>query len=172
MSMSDGGAPRTLVIGLGNPLMGDDGFGLAVLAELRERWPVPDDVELVDGGTWGIRLLPLLTGAKRVLFLDAVDGGATPGTPFVLHGDELPRALCHKLSPHQIDLREVLALASFLGRLPRELVAVGAQPADVKLRSGLSPALEACVDDIARLAVRTLESWGHVAARVEGAPCQ
>ena len=113
--MSD--APGTLVIGLGNPLMGDDGFGLAVLAELRERWRMPDDVELVDGGTWGIRLLPLLDQADRVLFLDAVDRGAEPGTPFVLQGDELPRALCLKLSPHQIDLREVLALAALRGSL-------------------------------------------------------
>jgi len=170
--MSDGGAPRTLVIGLGSPLMGDDGFGLGVLAELGERWRVPGDVELVDGGTWGIRLLPLFDRAERVLFLDAVDRGAAPGTPFVLHGDELPRALCLKLSPHQIDLREVLAIASFRGMMPRELAAVGAQPADVRLRSGLSPALAGRVDDIAKLAVRTLESWGHGIPRAEGAACQ
>lgn len=170
--MSDGGSPRTLVIGLGNPLMGDDGFGLAVLAELGARWRVPREVELVDGGTWGIRLLPLIDGAERVLFLDAVDRAAAPGTPFVLQGEELPRALCLKLSPHQIDLREVLALASFRDTMPRVLAAVGAQPADVQLRSGLSPALAARVDEIARLAVRTLESWGHVVPRAEGAACQ
>jgi hydrogenase maturation protease len=157
--MSD--SPGTLVIGLGNPLMGDDGFGLAVLAELRERWRMPDDVELVDGGTWGIRLLPLLDQAGRVLFLDAVDRGAEPGTPFVLQGDELPRALCLKLSPHQIDLREVLALAAFRGSMPAEVAAVGAQPADVQMRHGLSPALERRVPDVAGLAVQTLEAWGH-----------
>ena len=164
--MSD--AAPTLVIGLGNPLMGDDGFGLAVLAELRERWRMPGDVELVDGGTWGIRLLPLLDGAERVLFLDAVDRGAAPGTPFVLEGDELPRALCHKLSPHQIDLREVLALASFRGSMPQDVVAVGAQPADVQLRDGLSPVLEHRIGDIAGLAVRTLKAWGHDVPRADG----
>lgn len=160
--MSDGAA--TLVIGLGNPLMGDDGFGLAVLAELSDRWRMPEDVELVDGGTWGIRLLPLLDGAGRVLFLDAVDRGAEPGTPFVLQGDELPRALCLKLSPHQIDLREVLALASLRGSTPTDLVAVGAQPADVEMRHGLSPALERRVRDVAGLAVQTLAAWGHAVA--------
>ena len=154
----------TLVIGLGNPLMGDDGFGLAVLAELSERWRLPDDVELVDGGTWGIRLLPLLDGAERVLFLDAVDRGAEAGTPFVLQGDELPRALCHKLAPHQIDLREVLALASFRGSMPPDVVAVGAQPAEVEMRHGLSPALERRVRDVAGLAVQTLAAWGHTVA--------
>jgi hydrogenase maturation protease len=152
------------VIGLGNPLMGDDGFGLAVLAELSERWRLPDDAELVDGGTWGIRLLPLLDGAERVLFLDAVDRGAEPGTPFVLRGAELPRALCLKLSPHQIDLREVLALASLRGSTPTELVAVGAQPAEVEMRHGLSPALERRVRHVAGLAVQTLAAWGHAVA--------
>jgi len=169
--MRDPASP-TLVVALGNPLMGDDGFGLAVLAELREHWRVPREVELVDGGTWGIRLLPLLEEAERVLFLDAIDRGAEPGRPFVLRGEELPRALCLKLSPHQIDLREVLALASFRETMPRELAAVGAQPADVALRSGLSPALAARVRDIAQLAVRTLESWGHVVPLAQGAPCQ
>jgi hydrogenase maturation protease len=169
--MSDPAAP-TLVVALGNPIMGDDGFGLAVLAELREHWRVPPEVELVDGGTWGIRLLPLLEEAEQVLFLDAIDRAAEPGTPFVLRGEELPRALCLKLSPHQIDLREVLALASFRGTMPRELAAVGAQPADVVLRSGLSPALAARVRHVANLAVRTLESWGHVVPLAQGAACQ
>ena len=92
--------------------------------------------------------------------------------PFVLQGEELPRALCLKLSPHQIDLREVLALASFRDTMPRVLAAVGAQPADVRFRSGLSPALAPRMDEIATLAVRTLESWGHVVPRAEGAACQ
>jgi hydrogenase maturation protease len=93
-----------------------------------------------------------------------VDRGAEPGTPFVLQGDELPRALCLKLSPHQIDLREVLALASLRGSMPADLVAVGAQPAEVEMRHGLSPALERRVRDVAGLAVQTLAAWGHAVA--------
>jgi hydrogenase maturation protease len=170
--MNDDGALGTLVIGLGNPIMADDGFGLAVLAELEACWRVPGDVELVDGGTWGLRLLPLIERAQRVLFLDAVDRGAEPGTLFLLRDDELPRALCLKLSPHQIDLREVLAIAAFRGTTPRSMAAAGAQPAEIELRSELSATLAGRVHDVARLAVDALEAWGHVVPPAEAATCR
>ena len=76
-----------LVIGLGNPLMGDDGLGLAALERLAADWVLPPGVELVDGGTWGLNLLPLLEAADQVLFLDAVDVGKAPGEPVELTGE-------------------------------------------------------------------------------------
>jgi hydrogenase maturation protease len=164
-------APSVLVIGLGNPLMGDDGFGLAVLARLRDSWRIPPDVELVDGGTWGIRLLPLIENAERVLFLDAVDHGATPGTPVVLRGPDLPHQLSLKLSSHQIDLREMLAVALLRGTSPADLAAVGAQPARVEPGTELSPALADRVDDVVALAMAQLEAWGHPCSPAEDATC-
>ena len=62
---------RTLVIGLGNPLMGDDGAGVAALERLRDEWELPPEVELVDGGTWGMNLLPLVESAPRLILVDA-----------------------------------------------------------------------------------------------------
>ncbi|HEU5170159.1 MAG TPA: HyaD/HybD family hydrogenase maturation endopeptidase [Gemmatimonadales bacterium] len=167
--MNEPRAARTLVIGLGNPLMGDDGFGLAVLARLRRDWVLPPEVELVDGGTWGMRLLPLIEEASQVLLLDAVDRGAPPGTPFLLEADELPRGLALKLSPHQIDLREVLALAALRETLPAELAAAGAQPAEIGMTTRLSDTLAARVDEVARLAVRRLGRWGHACRPAEAA---
>lgn len=168
--MSEATTP-TLVIGLGNALMGDDGFGLAVLAQLEHHWVLPSEIELVDGGTWGMRLLPLIEEANQVLLLDAIDAGSPPGTPCVLEGEQIPRRLSLKLSPHQIDLREILALGAMRGTLPTRLAAVGAQPADVSLGAGLSPALAERVGEVASLAVRILESWGHACHPGEGATC-
>ena len=65
----------TAVIGLGNPLMGDDGFGLVALERIREEWRLEGDVELADGGTWGMSLLPLIENADRVILLDAIAAG-------------------------------------------------------------------------------------------------
>jgi hydrogenase maturation protease len=141
--------------------MGDDGFGLAVLGRIQACWQLPAEVELVDGGTWGMKLLPFIESARRVLVLDAIDAGLEPGSPVVLNRTELPRYFSHKLSPHQIDLREVLALAELRGTLPDELVAMGAQPEQIELRSGLSPVLADRVDDIAKQAVARLLGWGH-----------
>ena len=98
---------RTRVIGLGSPIMGDDGFGLAVLARLGERWRIPEDVELVDGGTWGMTLLPTIEDSDHVLFVDAINTGSAPGTVTVIAREQLPKYFLLKLSPHQIDIQRL-----------------------------------------------------------------
>jgi hydrogenase maturation protease len=151
---------RTTVLGLGNPLMGDDRVGLTALNRLEEEWFVPRFVSLVDGGTWGMNLLPVVESTDRLLVLDAIDVGAPPGTIVRLAGDEVPRVLGQKLSPHQIDLREVLALAELRGSLPSQLVALGVQPERVELTADLSPAVEEGVNQVVEIAVATLGAWG------------
>lgn len=155
-------ADRTLLIGLGNPLMGDDGVGLAALECLRSDWELPPEVELVDGGTWGMNLLPLLEDADRVVLLDAIQAGTAPGTLVELEGDSVPRTLSHKLSPHQIDLREVLAVAMLRGTVPRTLVALGIEPADVEMGTSLSGPVGKAVPLLVSHVVARLESLGHV----------
>lgn len=151
----------TVVIGLGNPLMGDDGLGIAALERLGRDWRVPPEVELVDGGTWGLSLLPTIETAARVLFIDAIDIGAAPGTEVVLSREHLPRVLATKVSPHQVDLREVLALAELRGTLPMETTAIGLQPGLVEMRDELSEVLRARLDDLVAAVVRQLALWGH-----------
>jgi hydrogenase maturation protease len=150
----------TVVIGLGNPLMTDDGIGLALLAALRARGPFEPEPVFVDGGTWGMNLLPTIEDAGRILFLDAVNFGADPGTAVRLERERLPRWLGIKLSPHQIDLKEVLALAELRGRLPADAVVVGVQPDRVEMGTELSGAADSGLEAALALAVNTLERWG------------
>ena len=154
--------PRTsLVVGLGSPLMGDDGIGLSALARLREAWSLPRTVELLDGGTWGLNLLHAIESAEQVLFLDAVRAGRRPGTVVELTREELPRMLGLKLSPHQIGLQEVFALLELRGAAPPEMVCLGLEPASIELRHGLSPLVTARLDALAAAAARRLRAWGH-----------
>jgi hydrogenase maturation protease len=155
----------TAVIGLGNPLMGDDGLGLAVLERLRDEWEVPVAVELVDGGTWGMNLLPLIEAAARVILIDAIRTGASAGTVVVVERERLPRYLAHKLSPHQIDLKEVLALTELRGTLPERIVAIGAEPGDVVLSTALTPPLMDAVEPVVLAVVARLAEWGHECRR-------
>lgn len=161
MSTSDRGRRPTVVIGLGNPLMGDDGLGLAALEQLRAQWDVPADVELVDGGTWGMNLLPVIEDAGRVLLLDAINAGAAPGTEVVIPRHRLPKYLAMKISPHQVDMADVIALAVLRGTLPDETVAIGLQPSKVELSNELTDLLRCRLDDLVATVVRHLESWGH-----------
>ncbi|HEU4565613.1 MAG TPA: HyaD/HybD family hydrogenase maturation endopeptidase, partial [Gemmatimonadaceae bacterium] len=174
MRTSDAGAARPIpcaVIGLGNPLMGDDGLGLAMLERLLDGWEVPDEVQLVDGGTWGMRLLPLIEDAERLLLLDAINLGLEPGTAIVLGREEIPRYLSVKLSPHQVDLRDTLAAAELRDTLPPEIVAIGLQPERVEMSVALSPVLERRLDDLMATVVRQLEAWGWACRRREAVAC-
>lgn len=158
--MSIDTADRTVVIGLGNPLLGDDGLGLAALQRLRAEWSLPDSVELVDGGIWGMRLLPDIEAADRLVLVDAIDVGAAPGTLQVLERDEIPRYLETKFSPHQVDLRDVLALAELRGTLPQHTVAIGLQPAAVEWSEEMSREVRSGLDAVVQAVVRRLEGWG------------
>lgn len=159
------------VIGLGNPLMGDDGFGLVALARLRDEWTL-EGVELADGGTWGMSLLPLIEDSDRVVLLDAIAVGANPGEIVVLERDRLPIYLTRKLSPHQVDLSDVLAAAEWRGKLPLETVAIGVEPQSVEMRLELSAVVAHAVEEAVGVVIGRLVQWGHrCSPREQAASC-
>lgn len=141
--------------------MGDDGVGLAALALLQESWAVPAEVVLVDGGTWGMNLLPVIEDAGRVLLLDAIDADGPPGTLVRIPRERLPRYLSTKISPHQVDLRDVLALAELRRTLPDDTIAIGLQAARVEFGESLSPAVRAGLNLLVEAVVEELEARGH-----------
>lgn len=156
---------RTVVIGLGNPLMGDDGLGLAALDRLRTDWQL-DGVELVDGATWGLSLLPVIEDAERLVLLDAIAAHREAGDVIELTRDRLPIYLSRKLSPHQVDMRDALAVAELRGRLPNDIVAIGVQPAAVALGTELTPIVSNALDSLVRAVVARLERWGHTCTTI------
>lgn len=153
---------ETVVIGLGSPLMGDDGVGLAALEQLRVEFATDPALEWVDGGTGGLALLPVFESARRVLLLDAIDTGAAPGTCVEIRGADLPRRLAAKLSPHQIDVGELLALVALRDAEPEELTAIGVQPERIALGVGLSEPVAAAFPEMVASARARLRAWGHL----------
>ena len=145
------------VLGVGNPIMADDGVGLVLLAAVSEARPDPR-IEYVDGGTGGMELIPVVQDAERLLVLDAV-AGAEPGTVEHLTGDQLPRLLSSKLSPHQVGLLDVLSAARLLGQEPSEIEVVGVTPERVELALGLSPVVEAAVGEAVEQACQVIDTW-------------
>ena len=150
----------TIVLGLGNPLMGDDGAGLAALEALRCAFAFGPGVELEDGGALGLALLPLVEDAGSLLVLDAVRFGGRPGTTVAQEGDEIARYLSLKLSPHQAGFRETLALAGLRGNLPHRLALVGVEVAGADYAEPLSPEVQSALPAMVAAAVTRLASWG------------
>ena len=158
MSKDPGG---TLVLALGNPLMGDDGFGIALLDRLNAFYRDRGNPTLMDGGTWGMSLLPAIEAASRLLIIDAIKLDRPPGTLIRLEREELPRFFSPKISPHQIDLREVLVLAELRGTLPALTVAIGVEPESVRMRTSLSPVVSAAMERTLGAVLDQLTMWGH-----------
>jgi hydrogenase maturation protease len=136
------------------------------MSQLQDEWFLSPDVEVVDGGTWGLNLVPVLDHASHVIVFDAVSIGQAPGTMVELRSGQIPRYLeRQKLSPHQVDLRDVLALCELRETSPGELVVLGVQPERVELGASLSPCVEAQVPSMVRAAASQLRAWGKVCFR-------
>jgi hydrogenase maturation protease len=132
-----------LVIGLGNPLRGDDGVGVRVVEAL-QAYSLSPDVEVVDGGTQGLGIIPLMEGRERLILIDAADMGAAPGQ-FVRFEPDHVRLLGddRQLSVHSAGLREALQLAQALHVLPEDVIIFGVQPEHLDWDAGLSQTVEA-----------------------------
>ena len=160
MSFESGLAPTVLVLGIGNTVMSDDGVGVKVVQLLQNEYRFPDHVEVLDGGTLGLDLLPKLEGIDHLIMVDAVETGKEPGTCVRLSGEELPIALETKISPHQMGLKDLLAVARLLGHIPREMVLIGVQPGSIEMSTELTPAVEAQVEAMKAAVLRELEACG------------
>ena len=161
-----------LVLGIGNVLWADEGFGVRCVEALAEAWELPDGALAMDGGTQGLYLLPHVQAAQRLLIFDAIDFGLVPGTLRVLEGDDVPCYLgARKTSLHQTGFQEVLAFATLSGRRPDPLMLIGVQPVEIADYGGsLRPQVLARVPDAVALAVERLAAWG-LAPRPRTQPC-
>jgi hydrogenase maturation protease len=156
-----------LVLGLGNPLCGDDGAGVAVVARLRERYEAPPGAVVLDGGTLGLSLLPYLRQARTVILIDAIAADAPAGTLVRLEGDDVAPAAAHRLSPHQVGVADLLDSARLLGGFPEALVLVGVVPAQLELSIERSAAVEARIDDLVKATLDEAARMGHTFTRRE-----
>lgn len=151
---------ETLILGIGNPLLGDDGVGVEAAARLRERAePALSAVEILDGGSVGLYLLPHLEGRSHVLVLDAIDFGGRPGEIVRLRADEIPSYIATKVSEHQVTFHEVLALMDLLEIKPREFLFLGVQPKSQNWGDSLSPEVAASMDEMLQKAVMQIQAW-------------
>lgn len=153
---------EVLVLGIGNMLWADEGFGVRAVEALNAAYEYPaPQVLLLDGGTLGLNLLEHVEASRRVLVFDAVDFGLPPGTLKVLTDSEVPRWGARKMSPHQNGFNDVLALAQLHGRTPDTVAAIGVQPATLDDFGGsLTEPVRARLGEAIDLAARQLAAWG------------
>ena len=157
-----GGEVDTLILGIGNILWADEGFGVRCVEAMNARYDFADDVRLMDGGTQGLFLLPWVSGVSRVLIFDAIDFGLVPGELRVILDDDVPQYMgAKKVSMHQTGFQEVLVSAHLLRDEPQQLALIGVQPEQLDDYGGsLRDVVRRRIPEAIAQACSVLQDWG------------
>ncbi|MAF59099.1 HyaD/HybD family hydrogenase maturation endopeptidase [Ponticaulis sp.] len=161
-------APRILVMGIGNLLWADEGFGVRAVETLNARYAFPENVTLMDGGTQGLYLVNFVQEADRLLVFDAVDYGLEPGSIKSVWNEEVPKFTgVKKMSLHQTGFQEVLSAAELLGNgFPTEMQLIGVQAQNLEDWGGpVTPVVRSKMDTVLNMALETLAGWGATGVR-------
>ena len=150
------------VLGIGNVLWADEGFGVRCVEALQRRYQFAPHVQLIDGGTQGLYLIQHVQAARALLIFDAIDYGLEPGTLKLIENDDVPRFMgAKKMSLHQTGFQEVLMLAQLTESYPEQVLLVGCQPEELEDYGGsLRPIVRAAMEDALALGVEALRRWG------------
>jgi len=151
-----------VVLGVGNLLWADEGFGVRCVEELGAGWDLPPEVAVMDGGTLGLALVPQLLDATHVLLFDAVAHSGEPGTLIVARDDEVPALMGgNTMSLHQVGVSDILASLELLGHRPHNFTVVGIRPVQLADYGGsLTEAVRAQLPAALALGIEELRRWG------------
>lgn len=158
-----------LVLGIGNVLWADEGFGVRAVEAFHRLFQTSDDVLVMDGGTQGLYLVQHVQKIEGLIVFDAVDYGLAPGTMKLVIDDEVPKFMgVKKMSLHQTGFQEVLAAAELLGGGPSKILLVGVQPVELDdwggpLRELVAEQIEPAIE----VAAAQLARWGAMVIRRE-----
>lgn len=163
-------AEKALILGIGNVLWADEGFGVRCVETFANHHAFDDNVCLLDGGTQGLYLLPFLEEADILVVFDAVDYGLEPGTMKIVENDQVPAFMgAKKMSLHQTGFQDVIATAQLMGYCPEALLLIGCQPEELEDYGGglrdvvaaqIAPAIKVALDYLAERGIHARAGKG------------
>ncbi|MCU7937291.1 MAG: HyaD/HybD family hydrogenase maturation endopeptidase [Candidatus Thiodiazotropha sp. (ex Dulcina madagascariensis)] len=153
-------AKKTLIIGMGNVLMQDEGVGVRAVEALQNRYHIPFGVEVIDGGTTGMELFEPMRQADTLIIADAVNTGAPHGTLVRIANDEIPAFFQTKLSNHQLGVSDLLALLTLKGEIPDQVTIIGMVPHSLENRLGLTTEAAQGLERMVEMLVEELATLG------------
>ncbi|MFC5300810.1 HyaD/HybD family hydrogenase maturation endopeptidase [Azospira restricta] len=151
---------KVVVLGVGNTLLTDEAIGVRAVEALQQRYRLPPEVNVIDGGTAGMELLESLEDLDQLVIVDCVRVGQPPATVIRRIDDEVPAFFRTKISPHQIGISDVLAALTLRERFPQRLALIGIQPKDLDTGIELTPEVAATIPEVLALVVEELARVG------------
>jgi len=153
--------PEVVVIGLGNILMEDEGIGVHAIRHLEENYRFKPEIEIVDGGTSGLDLLPFFGPQKSILLIDAVNFNMEPGTVASLKDEAILAQLDPKISLHHLGLSDLISISELTDRKAKKMTLLGIQPESMEnLDLEMTETIKGVFDKVIRNALRILDEWG------------
>lgn len=152
------------LIGLGNILLKDEGIGVHVINAVEKRYTFSPELEIIDGGTMGLDLLPFFQTHDRIVLVDAVDFGKEPGSVMIVEDADIPSVLNPKLSVHHIGLSDILLAAQLVRERPIKVSLIGIQPESMDVGLDMTARINGKMEKLIELVIQTLKEWNFTCA--------
>jgi hydrogenase maturation protease len=151
-------AKNIKILGCGNALVGDDGFGIRVIEKLREI-KLPENVEIIEAGVGGLAILSWIEGADKVIIIDAVQTGNEPaGTVYRFTDKEMPPSDMFMLSLHDLNLVDTLNIGKLVQKMPSEIIIYGVEVIRVaEFTKDMTPEVEAAIPEVIDLVIEEIK---------------
>ena len=152
---------NTLVLGLGNNLLGDEGIGVHVIQKMQQEYPDLDEVTFLDGGTLSFTLAGYIEDADHLIIIDAAQLNSSPGVISVYEGEAMDQFVSsnRNKSVHEVNITDILALAYLTGHLPERRVLIGIQPQFIDWSDSLSEPVAQAIPDICKMTLELIRRW-------------
>ena len=151
----------TLVLGIGNTLLKDEGIGVHATRFIHENHSPLPDTRCLDGGTLSFTLAGPIEDADNLIVIDAAQLNDDPGTVRTFVGEEMDKYLCGQTrrSVHEVSLIDLMSIARLAGCLPRNRALIGIQPKDLDWGEAPSEELQAAIPDVCKQALHLIQEW-------------
>jgi hydrogenase maturation protease len=161
---------KTLILGLGNTLLGDEGAGVKAVGFLQNAKPALQGVEMLDGGTLSFILAGPIEEADKLIVIDAAQLHSAPGTVQLYEGKEMDQFVMRNKhnSVHEVSLSDLMVIAHLLGQLPQRRALIGIQPERIDWSDTLTDSVENSIPVACDLVHELLMRWRHEVKVAEG----
>ncbi|GCL66892.1 HyaD/HybD family hydrogenase maturation endopeptidase [Veillonella tobetsuensis] len=149
-----------VVLGVGNILLTDEGLGVHVVKELKENYNFTPEISLIDGGTMGMELLTYMRAMKRILLIDAINGGEAPGTVYEFPHRELEQYFTEHISVHEVGMQDILRIRAIQENPLEDAIVIGVEPESLEIGFEPSAPVQAVLPEVKERVLRVLRNWG------------
>lgn len=149
-----------VVLGVGNILLTDEGLGVHVVEDLKANYTFTPQISLIDGGTMGMELLTYMRGMKKILLIDAVNGGEVPGTIYEFPHRELEQYFTDHISVHEVGMQDILRIRAIQENPLEDAIVIGVEPESLDVGFEPSAPVQKALPEVKERVLRVLREWG------------